>query len=230
MLKRGFTLAEVLITLMIIGVVATLTTPALVKNVGSSKIGPQLSKFVNTWETAAETMMMEESTSVIRTGSSYSYDANFVERLSKYMIMTNLKDTNNTNTITFKTASGADIGYVSVKLNSGKAWQLKDGTLLYIEVETRPAGWFYYPSGPYKGLPTPIFVDIGGLKGAHRIGKEVFCFLADSSGVLVPFGSNAHKNLLPDFNFSQCSLSANNYEASLACTGAIADNGYKSPW
>jgi prepilin-type N-terminal cleavage/methylation domain-containing protein len=36
--KFGFTLAEVLITLGIIGVVAALTAPALVKNSGTAKI------------------------------------------------------------------------------------------------------------------------------------------------------------------------------------------------
>ena len=35
--KKGFTLAEVLITLTIIGVVAALTAPALVKNTGYAR-------------------------------------------------------------------------------------------------------------------------------------------------------------------------------------------------
>jgi prepilin-type N-terminal cleavage/methylation domain-containing protein len=57
MKKNGFTLAEVLITLGIIGVVAALTAPALVKNSGQAKIGPALAKFVNTFETGCEQMM-----------------------------------------------------------------------------------------------------------------------------------------------------------------------------
>ena len=44
MKKFGFTLAEVLITLDIIGVVAALTAPALVQNAGSAQIGFQASQ------------------------------------------------------------------------------------------------------------------------------------------------------------------------------------------
>ena len=42
-MKQGFTLAEVLITLGIIGVVAALPAPALVQNAGNAKVGPQYS-------------------------------------------------------------------------------------------------------------------------------------------------------------------------------------------
>lgn len=49
---KGFTLAEVLITLGIIGVVAALTAPALVQNAGTAKIGPTLAKVVSTLENA----------------------------------------------------------------------------------------------------------------------------------------------------------------------------------
>ena len=48
--RKGFTLAEVLITLTIIGVVAALTAPALVNNAGFARVGPSLAKFVNTFE------------------------------------------------------------------------------------------------------------------------------------------------------------------------------------
>ena len=49
-MKKGFTLAEVLITLAIIGVVAALTIPSLVTRVQKANIGPTLAKVVNTLE------------------------------------------------------------------------------------------------------------------------------------------------------------------------------------
>ena len=45
--NKGFTLAEVLVTLGIIGVVAALTTPALIQNVGDAKIEFSFVKFKN---------------------------------------------------------------------------------------------------------------------------------------------------------------------------------------
>lgn len=58
MKKAGFTLAEVLITMTIIGVVAALTTPALLHNAATAEIGPKLAKFRTTVENANRLMMV----------------------------------------------------------------------------------------------------------------------------------------------------------------------------
>ena len=54
MKKNGFTLAEVLITLAIIGVVATMTLPALIANTGEQQAKTGLKKIVNTLSEAAQ--------------------------------------------------------------------------------------------------------------------------------------------------------------------------------
>ena len=56
---KGFTLAEVLITLAIIGVAAALALPAITTNIQTAKTGPALSKFVNTFTLATKIMMSE---------------------------------------------------------------------------------------------------------------------------------------------------------------------------
>ena len=53
MKKNGFTLAEVLITLAIIGVVATMTLPALISNTGEQQAKTGLKKGINTLTEAA---------------------------------------------------------------------------------------------------------------------------------------------------------------------------------
>lgn len=55
MKKNGFTLAEVLITLAIIGVVATMTLPALMNNTQEQQARTALKKAINTLTIAAET-------------------------------------------------------------------------------------------------------------------------------------------------------------------------------
>lgn len=54
MKKNGFTLAEVLITLAIIGVVATMTLPALLTNTGEQQYKTGLKKAINTLTEAAQ--------------------------------------------------------------------------------------------------------------------------------------------------------------------------------
>ena len=47
MKKNGFTLAEVLITLAIVGLIASLTLPGLNSNISNRRIGPALAKAIN---------------------------------------------------------------------------------------------------------------------------------------------------------------------------------------
>ena len=52
MKKNAFTLAEVLISLTIVGVVAAMTIPSLNNNIEKNKVGPAFAKAVNNIENA----------------------------------------------------------------------------------------------------------------------------------------------------------------------------------
>ena len=66
MKKNGFTLAEVLITLTIIGVIAALTLPSLNMRAQRSKVGPHLQKFINTMSNANEVILAENQSNTLR--------------------------------------------------------------------------------------------------------------------------------------------------------------------
>lgn len=57
MFKKGFTLAEVLITLGVIGVISALTLPSLMTDTTTAQIGPKLAKAVSAFEQANEAML-----------------------------------------------------------------------------------------------------------------------------------------------------------------------------
>ena len=57
MFKKGFTLAEVLITLGVIGVISALTLPSLMTDTTTAQIGPKLAKAVSVFEQANEAML-----------------------------------------------------------------------------------------------------------------------------------------------------------------------------
>ncbi len=112
MKKSGFTLAEVLITLGIIGVVAALTAPALVQNAGSAQIGPKLAKAVSTFELANQNMLNERDASTIAaSGATSSYFSNngplvigtpsaemyYLSNLANYMKINYLSEGNDAN-------------------------------------------------------------------------------------------------------------------------------------
>ena len=65
MLKRGFTLAEVLVTLTIIGVIAAITLPSLLSNTATAQIGPKLAKAVSMFEQANTALLNEYSVDIL---------------------------------------------------------------------------------------------------------------------------------------------------------------------
>jgi len=214
MKKFGFTLAEVLITLGIIGVVAALTAPALTKNTGQAKIGPALAKFVNTFEVAAESLMNDENADKL--SSIATTDAGLGNAFAKYIVMAPYSDT-----VQYVAPNGSG----SAQTMSGAKYQLKDGSIVAIS--------YYYPQvldySSYKGVCGRIIYDINGNKaGKNRAGKDVFAFYIDNSGVLIPQGSNAEKYVRG--SKGTCSPSSSSYTDGLNCTGAIADNGWKAEY
>lgn len=72
MIKKGFTMAEVLVTLGIIGVVATLTLPALNVSMQQHQAGPSLAKAVNTLANANKLAMAEYDTMRLSDIGNYS--------------------------------------------------------------------------------------------------------------------------------------------------------------
>lgn len=62
---KAFTLAEVLITLGIVGVVAALTTPGLVQHAASAKIGPSFARSISTIEQGLQAFMFENDSNTL---------------------------------------------------------------------------------------------------------------------------------------------------------------------
>ena len=225
MKKCGFTLAEILITLAIVGVVAALTAPALVKNSGQAKIGPSLSKFVNTFETACEQMMHEEEISNLKDAGDATVATGLAAKLSKYMVMTPIPD-DDENYKNYKSHNPDGSGSQFI---SHPAYVLKNGAILHFNGNSRDLVPWLSPKGSYKGSWAYVDIDINGIAGNNNAGKEVFRFYIDDSGVLIPYGSSAHKYLDENFN-KTCSTTSSNYDDGLACTGKIADNNWKADY
>ncbi len=87
--KIAFTLAEVLITLAVIGVVAAITIPSLVKNYNEKAWGTAQDVFTKRLEVATRQMNTEEKL------AGYSNTMDFVNELKKYIKITRVCDNSN---------------------------------------------------------------------------------------------------------------------------------------
>lgn len=84
MLKKGFTLAEVLITLGVIGVVAAITLPSLLADTATAQIGPKLAKSVSMFEQANESLLSENASDTL-IDAGFWPGATYTKELRKYL-------------------------------------------------------------------------------------------------------------------------------------------------
>ena len=213
-MKKAFTLAEVLITLGIVGTIAALTMPALVKHSGAAEVGPKLAKFDNTVNNAIQELLVDQGVDNVR-----SLRGDFMELLSQHVIMSPNMDSNKTYTVVC-THNGTET------LNN--VWITKDGAIVaYVPSQN------FEPvtnKGAFRGIVGSLFYDIDGFKTNHNgenvAGDDVFRFDVDNSGVLVPYGSNVD-NYIHDFEDGNRVYGDGLNSKKFAKTGEIADNGWK---
>ena len=224
-MKKGFTLAEVLMTLGIIGVVAALTTPALIQNTGDAKIGPRLLKAKTTFETATEMMLTKDGYTAM---TAISKDPEVIgNRLRNYMKIDRIEHANKGN-FSYKKYDGTEIPASDIDVSEsgnykfGIRYDSNDGVIYYISVFNISPN-----ATPYNQSVGKVIVDINGAQGPNTVAKDTFFFTLFNDGTLKPTGGywqdSSHWNH-PDPR-NQCN--EKNVGNDTYCAGSIFDNGMK---
>ena len=125
--KTAFTLAEVLITLGIIGVVAALTLPALINNYEKSVVETRMQKFYTNINAALKLSIVENGDMVDWTFPQDYYDADGSEQFFNTYLKNNLQYLK---TVPRVTTSWPTNG-IEVDLNDGSAFVLSDTWITY---------------------------------------------------------------------------------------------------
>lgn len=230
MKKKAFTLAEVLITLGIIGVIASLTLPSLTLNIQKQQTGPALAKAINTLETAnALALQTENSRNLeeLNISMGKSVTAYFSGALSNYVDLK--KETAVTkkyyqyNGSTVYNFNGTPDAYTS-----------KDGITFFHTTEgptSLPANRLKTLGLGYGGKYFTVQIDTNGMnKGPNALGKDLFVVLVDTKGTVIPYGGAAWSAYTGN-NILWTGNGCNNKKAHptnpTSCAGAIADNGFQ---
>lgn len=187
-IATGFTLAEVLITLSIIGIIAALTIPTLIQNTQDNEFKVAWKKDFSLLSQVSQTLA-NENTSFINLFKDHDH---FRDAFLNNMHF--IKKCND------GAPTGVDGCWVShwYKLSGDEftdynlsGWSrgiLSDGTSMAFLLGDDSCNWsMNIPNGNSCG---EIIIDVNGAKNPNKIGKDIYTVIISSDGKVVPAGTN----------------------------------------
>ena len=229
-MKKGFTLAEVLIALGIIGVVAAVTLPGLNVNVQKSQVGPALMKAINVLQNANKLLLHDNNA---RTLTAACNGTAYIQCVANFVGGVPINIPNNS----YKFFDYSDANINNSVRGSGSssvnAIVTKDG-INYIWLTTTRRGP-RRAGQPQRIITTEMmYVDINGVnKSPNIIGRDTFRIEVESDGTVLPFGGREYADINGGAVLweTQCNNNATPTNG-MACAGSIVDNGGKViyPW
>lgn len=240
--SKGFTLAEVLITLGIIGVVAAMTIPTLMANQQKYAYVQALKKFVTVFNQALSQYASDNGCvgDLAGTGlySSTSTPDSILSALKPYLVVNeycgqaagcfasgtkNLDGSTNNNDFNTSTSFA--------KL------RLADGT--DVAIGAAPGGYpnctYNLGSGVTSNFCGNVYVDVNGDKGPNQAGRDWFAFVVTGSGQLYPRGGHLLNNTAANGYWwdntgqtANCTPETSTVAAyGLTCSGRIIEKGWQ---
>lgn len=230
--KLAFTLAEVLITLGIIGIVAAMTIPALINKKQKAEIETQLKE---NYSIIQQSLKMAENDDI----AIDSYLAENIESVKSWFY-TNLAPYMKYSHVCFnaegcwqsmgptKTLAGTvarynqtniGVGYniVTIKLNNG-------ANVSFDSYGTNDIKTLLGRNCTYEDKALGIFIDVNGDRKPNIIGKDIYVAVWTDKGLL-PAGIDETEATV-DIN---CSATANTVNAGYYCLLKVKNNGWKIP-
>ena len=204
--NNGFTLAEVLITLVIIGVIASMTIPTLMNNTQKQEFVSQLTKTYSTLSQGLNQIWNNNDTAP----GDYEFfnDHNFLDEFAKVSNIEKKCDT-------ISACIGEDINSNHKRLNGlplnsswisdGKTVITADGQMIsFVKTVMNTYGLSAEDTANIMGR---FVVDINGNKNPNKIGVDTFYFYLIKGKGIVPAGLD---------NWSTCSNKSQNGEGCAA--------------
>lgn len=226
---NGFTLAEVLITMGVIGIVASMTLPSVIKHYQKQRTVSQLKKAYTVMAQALKMSTIDNGDLSNWDVSNYPNSKDYVEKFFKPYLKT-IKTCNTPSECGYKgpnanrdiwacyNSKGTVTCYSRWYPNGTTALVLPDGVHVIFQTKDSYGNAITSPS---RG----ISVDINGSKGPNAYGKDYFGFIINNKGLL-PAGNALSEQDLK----SNCSKDG----MKTLCTAKIVKDGWKIsddyPW
>lgn len=195
-MKKGFTLSEILITLTIIGVVAAMTIPSIVKFYEKQAAASSFMKAFTTVSSAASSIREENGGDFVGLATSTLNFANiFKPYLSVLKFCTDVNDSancyipNNGNLYTLQGSIYADIS--PYPYSSYSKIVTSDGFMYWFENESQTCQGGKYSRNSVNENCGNLTVDINGKKPPNTYGKDLFVILINKYNV-TPYNTDTN--------------------------------------
>lgn len=194
--KKGFTLAEVLITLGIIGVVAAMTIPVLSQRINNAALASQYKKTYSTLTQAFGLLKADYEGDISPifdgTGDDAADAAVLNEFATRFKVIKNCGNAAGcwyTTSLKWLDGTTEVSNYeANIPGHYGKAI-LVDGSMLRLDASAGCTNSIAGATGPFAGNICGGFeIDINGAKGPNQRGRDYFSFVITTSGIY-PLGS-----------------------------------------
>ena len=238
--KAAFTMAEVLITLGIIGIVAAMTMPSLIGNYQKKVTVTRLKRTYTVLSQAVQRSIADNGDpsgwgleGFYNTAPTDENLQKFIETFSKTYIVPYLAKINKIEFGTFK-----DLGYKDIKYNGsgftseqmlnvkGQMLILNDGTVLQIRMTTYNYGTEEDRDDKFQNIY--ITVDINGFSGPNTVGKDIFMFYVESLTGKFDFYGYPLKDITRQQVYSRCKSESNTCGRLILMDGWEIKDDY--PW
>ena len=236
----AFTLAEVLITLGIIGIVAAMTLPSLIGKWQKKATVTQLKRTYTVLAQAVQRSIADYG-DPSGWGLEWFYNTDptgenlqkFIETFSSTYIVPYLAKINKIEFGSFK-----DLGYKEIIFkgsgdysqqmldSKGQMLVLNDGSILQIRMSTTNYGTD--EDRDDKFVDIYIIADINGLRGANTVGKDIFMFQVESLTGKFDFYHNYLKNNTRQEVYNRCKAAPNTCGRLIIMDGWEIKDDY--PW
>ena len=191
MIKKGFTLAEVLITLAIIGVIAAISVPSLIQKTNQAELITAWKKEFATISQAANKYAFESGTIPnYTTGNKYiTAFQNYVKYIKTCdstaldgVCWHNANEWYKLNGAAYSSSFNSNTEWGAAIANDGSMWAFQSGTgscaaspTNYNDVSQRCAG---------------VSIDVNGFKKPNTVGKDIFRVMLFADGTVTPISSD----------------------------------------
>ena len=223
--KYSFTLAEVLITLVVIGIIAAITVPVIMANHKKTETSARLKKFYANMSNAvklAETEWGTDTTGFKYGNCNYSGNKQFFENyLSKYLNYVRTDELKSGNTYYDSLSDGLYSGFEGLNPQLFVVY-LGDGSLFFNDE-----------------CPESLVYDVNGEKGPNRYGRDIFYFfflaVNENPKLTIPhfntdnfmFLVNSDGSIYPSYTREEKKENCKNKTQISSCTSLIEMDGWE---